>query len=275
MKHARPDLRSSEWGWRAVGKQWTFHFSKAVTNLLRHDHYGEVVKRGLMDSLGWVKCQDVLKAPTVRRFGADVSDLDRIISENGKQRLERCDEHGEQYFRVVQGHSITGVNLDTMMDKFTPDHAEWIPCGYHGTGVSHIQSFVEHGLDASFNKFARSREHVHMARSLSGVKEGREVAGMRGGSTTIVVVDLESLHEARIPIFCYLSAALRAPRNSLSGSLTCIREHNCGQWRRSWRLRLLSQRSSGGRWKRSSKTLSGGRSRNAKRSRRRSRKRHG
>ena len=185
-------------------KDWMKQLSMAVTNVLRHDHYNEVVGPGLMDSLGWVRVAEVLKVPSVIRFAATKADLDEVVACSSKTRMERCREAGEEFVRVVQGHSIKNLNVGDTLELFTPAHAEWRGTAFHGTGRA-WDSFITHGIDVSFSEYTNKRHHVHMAVSLDGVKLGKDVGGFRQGSDRVVCVDLNAMHEAGAVSYTHLT----------------------------------------------------------------------
>ena len=86
--------------------EWDEAVSRALTNLLRHDHHAEVTAQGFMDTAGWVSVKDIATVPSIRAWALEETDIRNIVLHQGKkERLEfNC---WEDKIRCIQGHGAT------------------------------------------------------------------------------------------------------------------------------------------------------------------------
>ena len=70
---------------------------------------------------------------------------------------------------------------------------------YHGTKIEYVSSCCINGIDRRFSKCG-TRCHIHLTDQEEAVKRGDKVAGVRDGSTAVVVVPLQGLLEAGIKV---------------------------------------------------------------------------
>jgi putative RNA 2'-phosphotransferase len=119
--------------------------SKKLSWLLRHGA-SEV---GLdMDEAGWVDVDSVLRV-----LNMQLSDLETVVRENDKRRLELVSGR----VRACQGHSIdnhavTREGLEQSWTVITSEASVW-----HGTSVDAVRGIAREGI------LAVGRTHVHLA----------------------------------------------------------------------------------------------------------------
>ncbi|WP_460827783.1 RNA 2'-phosphotransferase [Nostocoides australiense] len=126
-----------------------------------------------LDENGWVDIDVLLVALAEHGLPLTRQDLDRVVSENDKQRYT-IDESGTR-IRAAQGHSVA-VRLDYVAQT-PPDVL------YHGTPRRNLGSILEHGLDKA------ERHAVHLS---SDVETASRV-GARRGEFVVLVVDAAAM----------------------------------------------------------------------------------
>jgi len=182
--------------------EWRYRFGKALVTILRHDSKGEVFKKGLMDQAGWVSISEIVEVPSLKRLGGSEADVMEaagsadLTDRSAKQRLELKVENDLTFVRACQGHSLA-LNFDELLERLTPESVDWPADGLHGTFRCNVESILAEGLDVKYSKNG-CRAHVHFAVSID---DSRENAGIRGGTDTIVVCDLNLMHDAGMVLY--------------------------------------------------------------------------
>jgi putative RNA 2'-phosphotransferase len=129
--------------------------SKSLSYVLRHqpDSVGLELQEG-----GWVDVEKLLDAFARSGQPLSLELLERVVTENDKQRFEFSADHSQ--IRARQGHSAEvdlGYKASTPPDKL-----------YHGTATRNLDSIFEHGLVKG------QRHHVHMSTNIETI----DAAGM-------------------------------------------------------------------------------------------------
>ena len=73
-----PFRRIPEWQWNnALRSRYDrdVALSRALTNLLRHDHHAEVAAQGFMDTAGWVAVSDIVTIPSIAAWTVDKKEI--------------------------------------------------------------------------------------------------------------------------------------------------------------------------------------------------------
>jgi putative RNA 2'-phosphotransferase len=135
--------------------------SKRLSLVLRHRPENVGVA---LDAHGWVDVSVLLDA--LARHGDPMGrdELDRVVTDNDKQRFEWDVEHDR--IRARQGHSVA-VDLD-----LAPTEPPAVL--YHGTPRRNLDAILATGLDR------RRRHHVHLSADVAtaarvGARRGRHV----------------------------------------------------------------------------------------------------
>ena len=77
-----PFKRIPEWQWNKALRSrynWEVALSRALTNLLRHDHHAEVAAQGFMDTAGWVAVSDVVTIPSIAAWTIDKEEIRAVV----------------------------------------------------------------------------------------------------------------------------------------------------------------------------------------------------
>ena len=145
--------------------------SKRLSLVLRHRP--EAVGLSL-DPQGWVDVELLLSAFAAAEWPLSRESLDRVVTDNDKQRFEW--DVAADRIRARQGHSVP-VELD-LVPSAPPAVL------FHGTPRRNLDSILATGLDR------RQRHHVH----LSPDRDTAAVVGARRGAHVVLVVDAARMH---------------------------------------------------------------------------------
>lgn len=143
-----------------------------ISLILRHKP--EVV--GLeLDNYGYVNVGELLEG--INRVGRviDIEILEKIVSEDNKQRYSFNDNHTK--IRANQGHSI---KADVELTEKTPPDVL-----YHGTSIRVTSKISAIGI------MKQSRQYVHMSDNIATAKS----VGRRHGAPVIFGVDAKLMSE--------------------------------------------------------------------------------
>lgn len=140
--------------------------SKYLSKHLRHqpERLGLTLETG-----GWVRVSDLLKACARNNFPVSPEELKEVVGKNDKKRFS-FDETGEK-IRANQGHSVA---IDLQLKAQTPPAKL-----FHGTAVQNIRMIREHGL------LKMGRHHVHLSADAATARR----VGIRHGKPVIFEID--------------------------------------------------------------------------------------
>lgn len=128
-----------------MGRDSIAKASKKLSWLLRH---GAREAGVAMDAAGWVAVSDVLKV-----IGISRGDLDVVVAENNKSRLELA----EGRIRACQGHSLEGTPVTLEALEASWEIYEGGENVWHGTHVGAARGIGREGI------LPGERTHVHLA----------------------------------------------------------------------------------------------------------------
>lgn len=103
-----------------------------------------------------------------------------VVMNSDKKRFEIKIFDGKEYIRAVQGHSMSIVKTDELLEEIH-DPSE-IPVCIHGTYKRFLDSIIREGLDR------RSRNHIHFAVDRPG---GKVISGSRLNVEVLIFIDVE------------------------------------------------------------------------------------
>ena len=147
--------------------------SKFLSLVLRH----EPDRIGLtLDNGGWVAVEALLRAVNQAGLPLTQATLERIVTENDKQRF-RFSEDGLR-IRANQGHS---VEIDLGLTPLVPPDVL-----YHGTATRFLEAIRQEGLRP------QSRQHVHLSPDVTTAVK----VGQRHGKPVVLTVKSGAMHSA-------------------------------------------------------------------------------
>ena len=136
--------------------------SKFISLILRHKPQEIGLK---LDKYGYVKVSDLLVGMNNKGYNITNLDLDRIVSEDNKQRYSYSDD--KLYIRANQGHSIP-VNLE--LKSIIPPNIL-----YHGTCIRVKDTIIKDGIKKM------QRQYVHLSKDIETATQ----VGLRHGELII------------------------------------------------------------------------------------------
>lgn len=152
-----------------VGKE-DMKISKFISLVLRHkpDEIGLT-----LDEYGYVNTSDLIKGLNRKGYKVTVSDIERIVAEDDKQRYSF--NYDKNKIKANQGHSIQ-VNLE--LQAIDPPEVL-----YHGTSTRFSESIYNEGIRK------QGRQYVHLSADL----ETAAKVGKRHGELVIFKISSEQM----------------------------------------------------------------------------------
>lgn len=162
---------------------------------------------------GYVLLDQVLSLPELKECCTDT--VIRIVTDCPKQRFQLKKEDGAYYIRAVQGHTISTVADNELLQQIYD--ANEIPYCIHGTTRKCINSILRTGLSRM------KRNHIHLATGLpsEGVK-----SGIRYNCEMIIEINVELAMNAGIKFFRSQNGVILSPGISSTGYIPP--EYFCG-----------------------------------------------
>jgi putative RNA 2'-phosphotransferase len=152
--------------------------SKSMSYVLRHrpDTIGIELQEN-----GWVRVDELLSAfeRAGQPFSLEV--LERVVTENDKQRFEFSSDRLQ--IRARQGHSVE-VNLG--YTACAPPNIL-----YHGTATRNLDSILHQGL------IKGKRHHVHLSTNIETMVQ----VAMHHGKPVVLAIDAARMHADRFEFF--------------------------------------------------------------------------
>eukprot|EP00658_Telonema_sp_P-2_P026746 TRINITY_DN20824_c0_g1_i3.p1 TRINITY_DN20824_c0_g1~~TRINITY_DN20824_c0_g1_i3.p1 ORF type:complete len:678 (+),score=98.68 TRINITY_DN20824_c0_g1_i3:150-2183(+) len=169
---------------RPVKKKMGQQLSRWLSMVLRH---GALEVGLVMNPDGYVLVQDLLDILPEN----SVDDLVECVESNQKRRFQLCDKDGQLWIRATQGHSISTVRSELLMERVT-DPAE-VPVCLHGTYEESWELIRKSGLDRM------GRNHIQMAVGLPN--DPSVTSGVRPNIEVLIYIDVAQALEAGIPFY--------------------------------------------------------------------------
>ena len=145
--------------------------SKGMSYVLRHrpDTLGIELQEG-----SWISVGELLTAFQRARMPFILDVLERVVTENDKQRFEFSADRLQ--IRARQGHSL---EVDLGYTACAPPNVL-----YHGTATRNLDPILEQGL------IKGNRHHVHLSTSIETMIQ----VAMRHGKPVVLAVDAARMH---------------------------------------------------------------------------------
>ena len=143
-----------------------------ISLILRHKPEVAGVK---LDKYGYADVTELLTGINNTGKHIDIELLEKIVSEDNKQRYKFNREHTK--IRANQGHSI-GIDLELAGKK--PPHLL-----YHGTSEGAVDNIFKEGI------LKQERDHVHLSSEVNTAI----IVGKRHGKPVVLSVDTKRMYE--------------------------------------------------------------------------------
>lgn len=162
--------------------------SKCLSWLLRHG----AIKEGLpMQPDGFVEVSALLNHKTLKNKSVSLSDVERIVQYDQKQRYKMKTEQGVLKIKANQGHSIQEVNKLLMKKVMS---LEEIPLVVHGTYFRFWEKIKTEGL----RRMRRNEMHFSNSDQISP----KEVhSGFRSDCEILIYIDVQKAMQDGVQFF--------------------------------------------------------------------------
>ena len=172
--------------------------SKKMSSALRHRAHDMKLN---ISTDGYVAVRELLHNYQFR--GYTCHQLEECVRICPKQRFQlKTDIDGEKYVRATQGHSISTVKDDELMELI-PDAAA-LPVCLHGTYAKYVDSIMKTGLSRM------KRNNIHLIACMPSEIDG-VMSGMRNSADTIITLDVESAMAAGIKFYRSSNGVILSP----------------------------------------------------------------
>ncbi|NSB13906.1 RNA 2'-phosphotransferase [Clostridium beijerinckii] len=146
--------------------------SKFISLILRH----KPEEIGLtLDEYGYISTSDLIKGLNKKGYKVTISDIERIVAEDGKQRYSFNND--KTRIKANQGHSIK-VNLE--LQAVEPPKVL-----YHGTATRFMNIICREGIKK------QNRQYVHLSADI----ETATKVGKRHGELVIFKINSEQMNK--------------------------------------------------------------------------------
>ena len=149
------------------------NLSRALTKLLRHDAQSQGL---FIRPDGFIPLAEIMRVKYVSKFKPTMLDIEDVVNDNDKKRLDLQEVEGQWMLRAVQGHTISDVLDEDLLTRITndinePENVFNYAEVFHGTYRKVLDLVMKSGL------CRMARNHVHMAVGLPGANQ--VISGMR------------------------------------------------------------------------------------------------
>eukprot|EP00118_Oscarella_pearsei_P006709 m.30803 g.30803 ORF g.30803 m.30803 type:complete len:218 (+) comp31397_c0_seq5:110-763(+) len=173
--------------------------SKNLSYILRHG----ADKKGIrLQDGGFAYLDDILALPEFQKNGWTGSDVERVVTNNDKQRYALREEPttGKMQIRANQGHTLP---VDVELTPLTAP--EDVPVAVHGTYMNCWEVIKCQGLSKM------KRTHIHMAPGELG--EDGVISGMRKNSKIVIRINTAKALQDGIEFFRSANGVILSPGN--------------------------------------------------------------
>ena len=178
--------------------------SKALSFVLRHGAPSQGVA---LDAEGYGHIRSILESPAMSLLHTTEQELQHVVRTDGKQRFEEEVVLHQRYLRAVQGHSIRGLEADSLHTRVTEEAHNLPAAAIHGTYMKHFGFIKARGLLAGGVR--RAREHIHFQTRPIG--DPNVTSGMRDNCEIAVYIDLPAALRDGIPFYLSANDVLLTP----------------------------------------------------------------
>lgn len=156
--------------------------SKLLSYILRH---GALKEKLIIDAEGYIDVEIILRHKSFVTKGCSFSDIQRIVSNNNKNRfMLKCVNQNQWKIKANQGHSLVNVNKLDLKEISTGDYEIIV----HGSYYRFLDKIKSEGLKCM------NRNHIHFTSKdkidFSSNKE-EKVSGFRESSQILIYIDFK------------------------------------------------------------------------------------
>jgi 2'-phosphotransferase len=132
---------------------------------------------------GYVPVDEILQHKHSKFKGFTLGEIRSMVASNEKQRFSiKEDDHGKNFIRANQGHSIPGVDAEALLNRISAEELSTLKI-VHGTYHDPWEKYIRHqGLSKM------KRNHIHFASGLPH-EDDTVISGMRNTCTVFIYLD--------------------------------------------------------------------------------------
>lgn len=162
--------------------------SKLMSKVLRHQaHKWRLnIRRD-----GFIALQEMILLDQFQ--GYQNEDVLKVAADCEKQRFEVKEFDGELFIRARQGHSISSVLTDELLERLSEEDVEKMAFCYHGTHSARINSIRNSGLQRM------ARNHIHLLPARPG--SDSVISGLRKTADVLITIDMIAAQAAGIVLY--------------------------------------------------------------------------
>lgn len=202
--------------------------STAMSMVLRHNA-ADLLASGVRAD-GFCKFDELLQVEALQDLNCTREDLETVVRTCPKKRFELAydNEQEQQIIRATQGHSLSGVQDDKLLQPLSfPAQDGGIPLPescVHGTYRHNLEGIQRFGLLAGGGWGQGTRKHVHFvahepgARDALSCKSGyasvdslAPVSGLRHNIEIAIWIDLQRAVEDGVPFYASRNGVIVSP----------------------------------------------------------------
>ena len=138
---------------------------------------------------------------------ATEAEILQVVRLDGKKRFEEEVVLHQRYLRASQGHSIQGLEAESLHTRVSEEAGNMPAAAIHGSYRKHFGFIKARGLLAG--GIRRSREHIHFQTKPLG--DPTVTSGMRNNCEIAVYIDLPAAMRDGIPFYLSANDVLLTP----------------------------------------------------------------
>lgn len=170
--------------------------SHIVCRLLRHS-----ISPKLISSSGWVKIRDIITVFESRNKKVTLEQLNTVTTMDNKMRFSIKEKDGEFYMRANNGHTLTKVEPEALMERIDEEDA---PLCIHGTNSEAWDSIKTKGLSPM------GRNCIHMA--TGPYNDPNVKSGIRKTSEIYIWINIVKAIQDGIPFYRTANGVICTPQ---------------------------------------------------------------
>ena len=193
----------------SLSKREVRGLSMTLSRILRHD----AMKLKLnMNSDGRVAVNELLQylnRSDKKTVSCTIDHIAQVVRDNDKKRFELSNVSDVLMIRAVQGHTISRINDEELLELVT--NPSVIPICVHGTYKNALPSIMSRGLNRM------KRNHIHF--SAGEPNDSRVISGMRRSCEVLIYIDVSRAMQAGIQFYRSLNNVILTRGLSDSGTI--------------------------------------------------------
>ena len=157
-----------------------------------------------MGSDGYCLLSAVLAARPLAELKCIPAEILHIVETNDKQRFTLMEHLGRQYIRCVQGHSVSEVSDDELLQRLDLTDSDFPTLCVHGSYWRHYKKILREGLRPGGDELRR--RHIHFA--IGDYGDASVVSGMRADCKVTFYINIVAAVREGVPFYRSLNGVI-------------------------------------------------------------------